>query len=354
VTPTPESAAAGPVTAKARHPSALGAAGWILLLLALAAAAVAAWSAWQTQARVHELESELVKRQQASSDLASEARISSRQAQDVAREAAAKVALLEARVAESAAQRSQVEELMQAVARARDDNVLSDLESLLRVAMQQSAITGSAEPLLATLRQADDRLARQAQPRLEAVRRAVGSDLERIKGAAVSDIGVLTSRLDEVLRLVDELPLLVRPQPPARQPAPPAPAASAAEPSGWAGRWREFGARVWGEMRGLVRVTSIEQPEAMLLAPQQAYFLRENLKLRLLNARLALLSRQYDAAQYDLQAAHTALERYFDRSARPVQTALTLVRQVTGQARLVTVPRPDATLAAIAAATAGR
>ena len=36
----------------------------------------------------------------------------------------------------------------------------------------------------------------------------------------------------------------------------------------------------------------IDQPEAMLLAPDQAFFLRENLKLRLLNARLALLARR--------------------------------------------------------------
>ena len=113
-------------------------------------------------------------------------------------------------------------------------------------------------------------------------------------------------------------------------------------------------ARVWDEVRALVRVTRIDNPEAMLVAPEQAWFLRENLKLRLLNARLALLSRQFDIAQSDLRDAQAALERYFDRSSRRVATATDLVRQVAGQSRQLSVPRPDETLAAIAAAQAGR
>jgi uroporphyrin-3 C-methyltransferase len=103
-----------------------------------------------------------------------------------------------------------------------------------------------------------------------------------------------------------------------------------------------------------VRVTRIDQPEAMLLAPEQAWFLRENLKLRLLNARLAVLSRQFDAAQADLQVARQSLERYFDRSSRKVTTAIELIRQVSAQARQVVLPRPDDTLAALSTAAAGR
>ena len=119
-------------------------------------------------------------------------------------------------------------------------------------------------------------------------------------------------------------------------------------------RWAALGARVWAEVRRLVRVTPIDQPEAMLVSPEQAYFLRENLKLRLLNARLALLSRQFDTAQSDLRDAQSALERYFDRSAKRTANAIDLVKQVSSQARQVIVPRPDATLAAIAAASGGR
>jgi uroporphyrin-III C-methyltransferase len=331
---------------------------WIAAGAALLAAFTAAAFvyAWNTQQRVRALETELVRRQQESGAQAAAARLGSQEAQEVAREAAAKIALLEARVAETSMQRSQLEDLIQSLARSRDENVLADVEAAIRVAVQQSAITGSAEPLLMTLKQADERLARYNQPRLERVRRAVAQDLERAKAAGVADIAVLTIRLDEAIRAVDELPMLSQPERRAT-PRPPAAGASApppATPTPWVDRWKLLGGHVWQEARSLVRVTRIDNPEAMLVAPEQAWFLRENLKLRLLNARLALLSRQFDTAQTDLRDAQSVLDRYFDRSSRRVTATTELVRQVAGQARLVSVPRPDATLAAIATASAGR
>ena len=329
------------------------------VLAALATAALVL--AWNTQQRVKALEGELVKRQQDSGTQAAEARLLARQAQEGARDSAAKLALLEARVAETSLQRTQLEDLIQSLARSRDENVLADVEAAVRVALQQAAITGSAEPLISTLKQADERMARFGQPRLERVRRAVAQDLERARAAGSTDIPLLSIRIDEVIRLVDELPLLsaLDRRAPARAAAPvKAPASAASGAGGWAdglgGRWQAVLDQVWEEARSLVRVTRIDVPEAMLVAPEQTFFLRENLKLRLLNARLALLSRQFDVAQSDLRDAQSALERYFDRGSRRVTGAIDGVRQIAAQARTVAVPRPDATLAALAAAAAGR
>jgi uroporphyrin-III C-methyltransferase len=343
-----------------RYAYGLVAAVAALLILALASLVVA----WRAQERVKNIEQELVRRQQESQGQSSEARLLAKQAQDSSREAAAKVALLEARVAEVAIQRGQLEDLIQSMSRSRDENLVVDVEAGIRVAQQQSAITGSAEPLLAVLKQADERLARVNQPRLEGVRRAIARDLDRVRAVGVADINSLVIKLDEAVRLVDELPLLSSAEP--RRSAAPALAvktpadAAAASPSAadWAQTWRDGWAaatnRVWAEAKSLIRVTRIDQPEAMLLAPEQAFFLRENLKLRLLNARLALLSRQFDTAQTDLQSAQTSLDRYFDRSARRTGLASELVKQVAAQARQVTLPRPDDTLAALATASAGR
>lgn len=323
------------------------------------------------QQRIKSLEQELVRRQQDSQGQAIEARAMAQQAQEVARAAETKLTLLDGRVAETALQRSQLEELIQQLSRSRDENVLADVDAAIRVAVQQSAITGSAEPLAAALRQSEERLARMNQPRIERVRRALSRDLDRVRAVAVTDIASLTIKLDEAVRSVDELPLLAQPErkpalaarPGARAASVPASAGSAASPpglsvSGWLswlqaqGAW--IGDRVWGEVKSLVRVTRIDNPEAMLVAPEQAWFLRENLKLRLLNARLALLSRQFDTAQSDLRDAQSSLDRYFDRSARRVVVTADLVRQVAGQARQISLPRPDETLAALAAAQAGR
>jgi len=358
-----------------------------VVLAALAAGALAlSHSAGQ---RVKVLEAELVRRQQETMQTAGEARVLASQAETASREVAAKMALLEARVAETVMQRSQFEDLLQSLARSRDENVLADVEAAVRVAQQQSAITGSAEPLLLVLRQAEERLARYAQPRLERVRRAVAQDLERTRAAGGADLSVLASRLDDVMRQVDELPLLVLPQHAAARrggaqggsaaavggegavgaatvsgsasaASGRAASSAAASRQGWAigdslrQAWNRITTHAWAETRALLRVTRIDDPQAMLIAPEQAYFLRENVKLRLLNARLALLSRQFDIAQSDLRESLVALERYFDRSARRTTAAMDALRQVIAQARNVSVPRPDATLAAIAAASAGR
>ncbi|MFY7854576.1 MAG: hypothetical protein ACOVQT_00440, partial [Rubrivivax sp.] len=112
------------------------------MLAALGALAVVALVQVRgAQERVKALEAELVKRQTDSAREAAEARIAAKAAQDDARDAAAKAALLEARVAESTLQRSQLEDLIQSLARSRDENVLADLDAALRVALQQSAIT---------------------------------------------------------------------------------------------------------------------------------------------------------------------------------------------------------------------
>jgi uroporphyrin-III C-methyltransferase len=342
----------------------------VVTLVAIAALVFA----WRADQRVRDTERELVRRQQESADRVAEAAMLSHQAQDATRDALAKVALLEARLNEIAVQRDQLEDLVQAVARSRDENLVADIESALRAAMQQAALTGSAEPLVATLKQSDDRLAHANQVRLEPVRRAIARDLVRIKAASVADVATLSVKVDEVVRMIDELPLLAAAEPrhdlsgdaasrskgAAALPAAPAAAASSADGvEEWIARgWNRAGHfvadNIWTEIRSLVRITRIEQPEAMLVAPDQAFFLRENLKLRLLNARLALLARQFDAAQSDLRWSDAAVLRYFDRNSRRTQIADEQLRQVIQQSHQAGVARPDDTLSALAAAGAVR
>ena len=364
-TPTPPPAAAAePARAAVPLASRLGwGAGAVLGALTVASVVLA----WKADQRVLTLEQELVRRQQDSAAMSTEARMLAKQAQESMGTTAAKLSLLEARVAEVAVQRGQLEELIQSLSRSRDENILVDVEAAIRVALQQTAITGSAEPLVATLKQSDERLARYNQPRLEGVRRAIVRDLDRVKAVSVTDISSLGIKLDEAIRMVDDLPLVAvvdTRREPARDAAKPASAASRSAPAA-AGRaasatpawtaqigefWNTLSARIWGEAKSLVRVTQTDHPDAMLLAPEQSYFLRENLKLRLLNARLALLSRQFGTAQTDLQGAQAALDRYFDRGSKRTLLAIELVKQVAGQARSVGVPRPDDTLAALTAA----
>ncbi len=341
---------------------------WLVPALVAVAvlAGVSIWVAWDSREQVRTLELELVRRQQGSAEQATEARGAAKQAQELARDSAAKITLLEARLGEVTLQRSQLDELIQSMSRSRDENLVVDIEAAVRVAQQQAALSGSVEPLVSALRTADERLARVNQPKLDRLRRAIARDLDRVRSAGVPDLGPMLIKLDEAVRLVDELPLQValarpaRPGAAASSPAAAAAATSAASADWWSRSWRTVegwalpAQQAWQELQGLVRVTRIDRPEAMLLAPEQGFFLRENLKLRLLNARLSLLSRQADAAQSDLQAAQQALQTYFDGTARKTQLSLDLLRQVQTQGRQLNLPRPDDTLAAVMAVVAGR
>lgn len=278
-----------------------------------------------------------------------EARTLARQAEELARETAARQALTDTRLGEVALQRTQLEQLMQSLSRSRDENLLVDIESSLRLAQQQAQLTLTAEPLLVALRNADERLARAGQPALVRVRSAVTRDIDRIKAAGVADVPSLLLRLDELARQVDDIPLANA----VAQGAGSAPARSGGADTTpqW---WRQALGLLREEARGLVRVSRIDQPEAVLLAPEQSFFLRENLKLKLLNARLALLARQTEAARMDVASASAALLKYFDPSARRTQAAAASLQQMQAQLRTVEVPRIDETLAALTTAAAGR
>ncbi len=319
-----------------------------LLLLLVATALVTTLLLWQKLSGIQE---QLARQSADSGATAVEARTLARQAQELARETATRQAVADTRLSEVTLQRAQLEELMQSLTRSRDENLVFDIEAALRLAQQQAQLTLSPEPLLAALRGAEQRLARTGHPRLVRVRAAITRDIDRIKSASVADVPSVLIRMDELARMVDDLPVANAVGAAAaaggtREAVPPAPV-----PAAW---WERALAVVGDEARRLLRVSRIDQPEAALVAPEQSFFLRENLKLKLLNARLSLLARQSDLARADLAAAGQALTRYFDTSARRTQAATAILQDLQSQLRRVDLPRIDETLALLDATAANR
>ena len=272
-----------------------------------------------------------------------------KQAQEIALDTAAKLAVAEARLSEVSLQRTQLEELMQSLSRSRDENLVVDIESAVRLAQQQAQLTGSVEPLLAALKSAEQRVTRAAQPRLTPLQRAMARDLARIKATVLADTPALLVKLDELALLADDVPVANALVP--QRTTEPLKRKAEESVTSW---WGRLGLAVRDELHTLVRVGRVETPEAALLSPEQVFFLRENLKLKILNARLGLLARQTDSARADLATAAMSLSRYFDNGSRKTQTALNLLQQVQGQMRSLELPRMDDTLAALSTAAAGR
>ncbi len=329
----------GPSTAWQRG---LRLAVWLVLTLAL----VSSLLLWQ---KLDNIQTQLARQSSEAGLSANQALVTARQAQDVAVDSAAKIALFEQRLAEVALQRSQIEELIQSLSRSRDENLLVDMESAVALAQQQAQLTGSVEPMVLALQAVDARLARAAQPRLARVQRAVAKDLARIKSMTLSDTPALLVKLDELALLIDDIPLAnAAPLPPVL------PESIARSPAQVVVQWGERVLQaVHAEVKDLVRVSRINDPQAALLSPEQSFFVRENLKLRVLNARLGLLARQVDAVRSDLKLTASTIGRYFDPGARKTQTALALVKQMQTEFSAFEQPRVDETLAALSAAAAG-
>ncbi len=333
-----------PAVVPQRSPSG----SWLVYGVALVAvlALVVGVLVWQ---KVSSMQEQLARQSGDAIGQATEAKTSARQAQDLALETAAKLAVSDAKLAEVALQRTQVEELIQSLSRSRDENLVADIDSAIRLAQQQAQFTGSVDPLLSALKSADARLARTAQPRLAPLQRAIARDVARIQATPLSDTPTLLLQLDELALLADDLPIanavgLARPpEPLARKPQ--------EAISLW---WLRIGAQVQAEVKDLVRVSKITEPEAALLSPEQSFFLRENFKLRILNARLGLLARQIEPARADLATASRVLGRYFAPESRKTQTAAALLQQVQTRMRTLELPRVDETLAALSTAAAGR
>ncbi|MDA8521698.1 uroporphyrinogen-III C-methyltransferase [Acidovorax sp. NCPPB 4044] len=332
-----------------------------MLLLGVVAVAGLATSIllWQ---RLGSIQEQLARQSADAGAQSIEARTLANQALDMSRDVSARIAVNETRVSEVALQRSQLEELMQSLSRSRDENLVVDIESALRLAQQQAQLTGSLEPVVAALKSANQRIERAAQPRLAPVARAIGRDIDRVGAAQVTDTAGLLARLDDLMRQVDELPLqnavaqaaATRRMNAAGSRAPEGAAADTAPLPWWQATLQRGWEVVRDEARQLLRVTRIDRPEAILIAPDQAFFLRENLKLQLMNARLAILARQYESARADLASASHALGRYFDPAARRTQSAATVLQQAQMHLKGAALPTLDETFAALATAAAGR
>ncbi len=318
----------------------------VLVLLMLAQ-----W--WASHNQIAGLREEIAQRLKTGESLNTETKVLVKSMQDSLRELEAKVSVQENKQIEAQSQQLALEQLYQDLAKNRDDWALAEIEQVLSTASQQLQLAGNVQGALIALQNADSRLSGSDQPQFISIRRAIAKDLDRLRSLPNVDLAGVALRLDSAIGLVDNMPLLSDEKPllpPSKprnaRPAADASAAKAAAGNGTASewvatleeKWHSWTSEMWGEIRQLIRVRDVESPEALLLSPTQAYYARENLKLRLLNARLALLSRNETAFRSDLIAAQDAISKYFDTRAKQTQNAQSLLRQVQGTNLVIEMP----------------
>ena len=319
--PPPQPAAPGP-RARLRRPGAgtVAVAAGALVLLALAV---------HNYSRINDLQAELVRALGQTGEASRESRQVAGQAQQAVRDLDFKLGMLESRLSETQNQRLALEALYLELSRSRDERVLAEVEQILLAGSQQLQLAGNLKAALIALESADSRLQRADSAQFTGLRRAIARDIERLKSAPFVDVVGMSVRLDALAHQVDGMPLAMYERP-AEAPSKPVPQNEAV--------LVRMAREAWQDLRSLVRIQRIDAEEVSLVTPSQQYFLRENLRLRLLSARIGLLARDETSFKADVRSAQDWLKRYYDVRDKQVTAALASLRQLSDMQVSIDLP----------------
>jgi len=259
------------------------------------------------------------------------------QNQELVRELGGKLSLVESRYAETQNQRAALEALYQEMSSSRDQTALAEVEQMLLIAGQQLQLSANVKAALIAMQQAESRLQRPAFANL---RKRIGHDIDKLRAVPSIDVPAINLRLDGVIGAVDKLALAQDTHIQQQQTA-----AVVADPE--EGTWERFWRELWQETKHLVLIENTEREEMPLLSPTQAFFLRENLKLRLLSARMALLTRDDVSFRRDLKTAQDWLKRYFDVRSDAAAQALGTLQKLAASSIAIDMPDISGSLEAV-------
>jgi uroporphyrin-3 C-methyltransferase/uroporphyrinogen III methyltransferase/synthase len=325
-----------------------------LVLGGLAALLALQW--WNARSDISDLKRDVAQRLQSGENLNSQTKLIADRVDDQLRVLQGKVSVLEARQSDAQNQQAALEQLYRDLAKNRDDWALAEIEQVLSTASQQLQLAGNVRSALVALQSADARLSRVDRPQFIAIRRAIAQDIEKLKSLPSVDLTGVAVRLDSLVAQVDAMPLLSDEKPGIVAPSPKTKLSNRQKIESNSAfdwrvemqeRWAAWSSELWSDLKQLMRIRTVTAPEALLLTPEQAFFARENVKLRLLNARVALLSRNDAAFRSDLAEADRALQRYFDLRDPHTRAGRELIRQIRESVLNIEMPTLSHSLAAV-------
>lgn len=208
--------------------------------------------------------------------------------------------------------------LLSLTATTTDDWRLAEVEYLLRLANQRILISKDAQTALNLLQAADQIVLELGNPQLFTLREAIANDSAAIAMVGELDLDGVFLKLAAQARQIDKL-LLLRVPEFTSQPAPPihnlAGASELAAPvsltESWLARLQEIAQSTWAELKSLVVIQQRGSDIKPLLPPEQQYYLRNNLRLLINQAQLALLDGRAIPYRESLTEAVSLLENHF-------------------------------------------
>ncbi|WP_415913894.1 fused uroporphyrinogen-III synthase HemD/membrane protein HemX [Paraburkholderia sp. J76] len=322
---------------------------WLVLLLVAAGSGA---GGYLLNRKLDGLGMQAIQRQQAAGQQIAALRARADQVAAGSQQLDKQITQLEGKIADAQTSQQALAQQYADLSKSRDDWTLAEVGQMLSSASEQLQLTGNTQLALFALQSADTRLAASDNAQAIVVRKAIAQDIDKLKAAPSTDLTGLAIKLDTALGQIDSLPLsgeaiVAHTKPEAARPADVAQVAAATNQPKWKVWIDTIVDGVGKQIASLVQVRRIDNADAMLISPDQGYFVRQNLKLRLLSARLSLLSRNQDTLKSDLAAADATLARYFDGSSKDTQTVRALLKEVNEGSAAVALPTLDTSLKAI-------
>jgi uroporphyrin-3 C-methyltransferase len=297
----------------------------VLLLIVLG---LLFWQWSSTRHRLNALEQALTQRLEQFDEVNRQSSAMAGLAERRSAEAALRAEQLEQQLAQSRSQQENLEALYKELTNSREERTIAEIEQLLIIANQQLQLAGNIRPALLALQTAYSRLQQIETPQAALLRKAVLDDIQHLQNLPQANIAELSLQLEELAQAVDTLPLVSDRHPQAHS----------VQTSQYDDPWRRLVHELWQDFKGLVRLERVDRPEPPLLSPEQNFFLRENVKLRLLMSRIALLHRDERSYRINMEAAAEWIKRYFDTSARQTQRVLAHIRGLADDAVETQIP----------------
>lgn len=224
---------------------------------------------------------------------------------------------------------------------------LNEIDASVRLLHESLFMNANVAGSIALLDILDARIARhEARALLAPLRTALANDREKLMAARALDIAAIVATLDRLAIDLDSLPQLALRQPMLGSSTTAAGASTTlksgtagATVSGWSlPSWQEIADRLMAKISEVVRVRRVDDPRAILLTPEQSALMAERLRLRVLSARLALLSRQEAIFLQDINQAQQLLPQIFDAQDPRVASYQQMLGQFSQLSGKVTIP----------------
>jgi uroporphyrin-3 C-methyltransferase len=198
----------------------------------------------------------------------------------------------------------------------RKDWLVGEAEYLIKLASYRLQLQRDVTTALRAMQAADERLRDIGDPALVSVRKVIAEDQNALRNVPTPDITGMSLTLSALLENVDKLPLNTP------EPATVAGRDTQAATEKHINNWKELPGAIWQDLKELVTIRHHDQNISALLSPKEHFYLTQNLRLQIEQARLALLLGKADVYGERMKTAQEWLSRFFDKDDPAVQNTL--------------------------------